>query len=280
MTPRIELNLPNDDYHAMPQLSSTQIKDALRTPAHFYAKHRAVDKKSHAPTATMLLGTVVHTLVLESDKFDSEYAISQKFDKRTKQGKLDAELFSSINAHKTVIDDAIYTQAQSMANSILRHPVARLLKLPSMIPEASIFYTDTETGLDCRIRPDYHLPPCEQFPHGLIVDLKTTDNASYGAFNRTIINFGYHISAAMYCDGFMQMYGTDEPPPFLWLIGERDAPYAVICYQPNAETMAKGLADKNEALSIIADCENTGDWYGYPSDILDINLPMWALNKD
>lgn len=276
MKPRIELDLPNDDYHAMPELSSTQIKDVLRTPAHFYAKHLAVNKKSHAPTATMLLGTVVHTLVLESDKFDAEYAISEKFDRRTKQGKADAAEFEDANAHKMVIDSDLHTQAKLMADNILKHPVARLLRLPSMIAEASIFYTDVETDLDCRIRPDYHLPPCEQFPYGLIVDLKTTDNASYSAFTRTIVNFGYHISAAMYCDGFMQMYDTTEPPAFLWLIGERDAPYAVVCYEPDFSTMQKGDDKKREALQLLAECMSSGHYPAYPTHPINIELPAWA----
>lgn len=276
MKPRIDLNLPNDEYHAMPELSSTQIKDVLRTPAHFYAKHRAVGKKSHAPTATMLLGTVVHTLVLESDKFDAEYAISEKFDKRTKNGKAQAALFDAVNTEKTVIDQSVYAQARLMADSILKHPVARLLKLPAMIPEASIFYRDVESDLACRIRPDYHLPPCEQFPQGLIVDLKTTDNASYHAFNRTIINFGYHISAAMYCDGYMQLYETDEPPVFLWLIGERDAPYASICYQPDFSTMQKGDDKKRDALKLLAECVENNHYPAYSTDITNIELPQWA----
>lgn len=276
MKPRIEHDLSNDSYHAMPELSSTQIKDVLRTPAHFYTKHMAVDKKTHAPTQTMLLGTVVHTLVLESDKFDAEYAISEKFDRRTKQGKADAAEFETANINKTVIDGDLHSQAKLMADNILKHPVARLLKLPAMIPEASIFYTDAETELDCRIRPDYHLPPCEQFPHGLIVDLKTTDNASYNAFNRTIINFGYHISAAMYCDGFMQLYDTEEPPAFLWLIGERDAPYATICYEPDFSTMQKGDDKKCEALQILAECMADNVWPAYPTHPINIELPAWA----
>lgn len=276
MKPRIELNLPNDEYHAMPELSSSQIKDVLRTPAHFYAKHMAVDKKTNAPTPNMLLGTVVHSLLLEPDRFDSEYVISQKFDRRTKLGKVDAAEFEAVNADKVVIDEAIYSEAKQITAQLAKHSVSKLLRLPDMIAEASIFYSDEATGLDCRIRPDFHLPPCDAFPNGLIVDLKTTDNASYHSFNRTIINFGYHISAAMYCDGFMAYYKTTEPPPFIWLIGERDAPYAVIAYQPNFETMQKGYEKFSEAMQLINECMQTNDWYGYPTDILDINLPAWA----
>ena len=98
----------------MPELSSSQIKDVLRTPAHFYAKHMAVDKKTNAPTLNMLLGTVVHSLLLEPDRFDSEYVVSQKFDRRTKQGKADAAEFEAANAEKVVIDEAIYSEAKQI----------------------------------------------------------------------------------------------------------------------------------------------------------------------
>ena len=63
---------------------------------------------------------------------------------------------------------------------------------------------------------------------------------------------------------------------FIWLIGERDAPYAVIAYQPNFETMQKGYEKFSEAMQLINECMQTNDWHGYPTDILDINLPAWA----
>lgn len=273
---KIILDLSNEDYHSKPDFSSSQIKDMLRTPAHFYAKHISKDAKKSEPTKSMLLGTVVHSLVLESDKFSNEYAISQNFDRRTKKGKAAAAEFEELTAGKTIIDDEMYQQAKAMAENVLKHPVAKLLKLPDMINEASIFYTDSETGLDCRIRPDFHLPPCDAFPNGLIVDLKTTDNAGYFAFNRTIVNFGYHISAAMYCDGFMQLYDTKEPPAFIWLVVERDAPYAPIAYSPDSTTLAKGWDKKSEALIILADCLAKDEWNAYSTDILNIELPKWA----
>lgn len=276
MKPRIELGLPNNEYHAMPEFSSTQIKDVLRTPAHFYAKHLAGDRGHKDPTPNMLLGTVVHSLLLEPDNFNNEYAISQKFDRRTKQGKADAAEFDKENAHKMVIDAELYSEAKAITAQLEKHSVSTLLRLPDMIAEASIFYDDAETGLNCRIRPDFHLPPCDAFPNGLIVDLKTTDNASYTRFNRTIVNFGYHISAAMYCDGFMRLYETEQAPAYIWLVGERDAPYAVIAYSPNFETMQKGDDKKREALQLIADCIAANEWPAYSTDVLDINLPAWA----
>lgn len=268
-------DMSNAEYHDQSAFSSSQIKDILRTPAHFYTKHLGKTTKK-APSADMLLGSVVHTLLLENDKFATEYAISQKFDKRTKQGKVDAEKFEQENMGKTIIDQDIYDTALQMAKSLGQHNVAKLLKTNHAIAEASIFYTDVETGLDCRIRLDFHIPPCDIFPNGLIVDLKTTDNASSGQFARTIYNFGYHISAAMYQDGFVQHYQTNEPPPFIWLVAEREAPYAVIAYNPDHETLHKGHDKKSQALQMLAQCLQENHFPAYSSDILTISLPNWA----
>lgn len=273
--PTIITDMTNAKYHQQKAFSSSQIKDILRTPAHFFAKHMS-EKTPKAPTSDMLLGSVVHTLLLENDKFAEEYAVSTKFDRRTKQGKADAEEFEQANIGKTIIDQDTYDKALLMTTSLQQHNVAKLLKTNNAIAEASIFYTDKETGLECRIRPDFHIPPCEVFPNGLIVDLKTTDNARSSSFAKTIHNFGYHISAAMYQDGFMQYYQTNEPPPFIWLVAEREAPYAVIAYSPDDETLYKGHDKKSQALSTLAECLKTNHFPAYSSDILTIEMPKWA----
>lgn len=272
---KLILDMSNNEYHAHSALSSSQIKDVLRSPAHFFDKHIKPGELKE-PTANMLLGTLVHSLVLEPESFESEYAISQKFDRRTKKGKADAKAFEEANSDKTIIDQDMYDQAQAIANSIHTHPVAKLLMLPNMTNEASIFYTDPLTGLACRVRPDYHLPPCDAFPNGLIVDLKSTDNATNKAFQRTIVNFGYHVSAAMYQDGYMAYYKTVEAPAYIWLVVERDSPYASIAYTPSDESLEKGHDKKNEALKIISECRQSSYWPAYDQEVLEINLPAWA----
>lgn len=268
-------NMTNAEYHAHSAFSSSQINEILRTPAHFYAKHIA-KTTTKKPSDNMLLGTLVHTLLLENDKFANEYAISQKFDKRTKQGKTDAQVFEQANAGKIIIDEQMYETALSMTDNLKQHIVAKLLQQNNTIAEASIFYTDVETGINCRIRPDFHIPPCNNFPNGLIVDLKTTDNASTIQLAKTIYNFGYHISAVMYQDGFMQHYQTNEPPPFIWLVAEREAPFVVVSYAPDEQTLFKGHDKKSLALTTLANCLKNNHFPAYANEILTINLPKYA----
>lgn len=40
------------------------------------------------------------------------------------------------------------------------------------IAEASIFFTDPIYDLQLRIRPDYHIIPCDRYPNGLIIGTK------------------------------------------------------------------------------------------------------------
>ena len=60
--------------------------------------------------------------------------------------------------------------------------------------------TDWQTShLMMKVRPD---GLCKNYP--VIVDLKTTADASYSGFQRSVERFGYHVSAAMYMEGVNQ----------------------------------------------------------------------------
>ncbi len=266
----INYHLSNAEYHAHPAVSSSQIKHILRTPAHF----KASLETSKEPTDAMRLGSLVHTLLLEPHLVDDEYTVMPKFDRRTKQGKADYEAWLEHNSHKTAITAEQMDTAINMTDSLATSRVAQLLKVNETACEASIFYTDPATGIDCRVRPDFMIKPCDAFPTGLIVDLKTTDNASPTAFMRTITNFGYHLSAAMYLDGYEAEFGVR--PAYIWLVVERDAPYAVASYTPTDEMLERGKADLDRALATLRTCMDSDHYPAYSSEIMAIDLPKWA----
>ena len=263
-------NLSNADYHAHPDVSSSQLKHMLRTPAHFKASLQVPKEPSDA----MKLGSLVHTLLLEPHLVDDEYTVMPKFDRRTKQGKADYEDWLEHNAHKSIITADQMDTATAMTDSLKQSSVAKLLKVNRTLIEASIFYSDAVTGIDCRVRPDFLITPCDAFPTGLIVDLKTTENASQNAFMRTIANFGYHLSAAMYLDGYEAHFGTR--PAYIWLVVERDAPYAVASYTPSDEMLERGKADLDTALAQLKACRDADSYPAYGSEIMTIDLPKWA----
>ena len=90
------------------------------------------------------------------------------------------------------------------------------------------------------------------------------------------MKFGYDLSAAMYSDGFMQEYGTQNPPVFLLLVVERDAPHGVVCYEVSDEMLAKGHEKYHKAMNTLAACKESGEWPCYPDEIQKLDLPKWA----
>lgn len=265
--------MSNADYHALPSVSSSMLKTILRSPAHYHAAYLS-DAPRKEPTANMVLGTLTHTLFLEPEKYASEYIVAPDCDRRTKDGKAVYAAFLDASEGMTVITAEQLANAQNMANALCDHQLHDAMTGGNA--ESSIFWTDEQTGLACRIRPDYHIAPNDIWPTGLIIDLKTTDDARPDAFARTCVSFGYDLSAAMYCDGFMRRYGTDEPPLFLLLVVERDAPYNVACYECSQAMLAKGEDKYRRAMQLLAECTANDHWPGYIDGIQLLDLPKWA----
>ena len=271
------IGMSNADYHAHASLSSSAIKVFNRSPLHYWQAYLNPAREVKESSKSMNLGSLVHTLFLEPEQYDAEYAITPDgIDKRTKLGKAEFAGFEEANADKCIITSEQLLVAKSMVQALEAHPVTNVLDQYSGIVEASIFYADPTTGVECRVRPDWCLPPCDAFPNGLIIDLKTTDDARPAAFARTCANFGYDISAAMYVDGFQLHYGTYEAPDFLFLVIERDAPFAVACYQASHDMLVNGRDKLNRSLSEFAKCQSVDIWHGYPALINPIDLPAWA----
>ena len=275
--PSIIEGMSNADYHARPEFSSSQLKDMLRSPAHFYANHLDPQRgEKSAPTKEMQLGTLVHTMLLEPHLVATEYAVGEKFDRRTKQGKADAEAFEQVNFGKIIIDKDDYDTASNMSNHIARHPFfADLMANNYCQIESSIFFTDEATGVNVRVRPDLHIAPCAKYPNGLILDVKTTDDARPLAFSRTCGNFRYDLSVAMYRLGMQAYYRTEGLPDFYFAVVERNAPYGCQVFKASDDMLMIGETAYRTALAQLAECLAINEWDCYPTDVTDIYLPKY-----
>lgn len=269
----------NNAYHSHEAISSTQLKEILRSQAHFYAEYRDPEREPKKQTPDMILGSLTHCLFLEPHLFDAEYIVSKKFDKRSNAGKAEAEFFEAQAGSRQVINEDMLRDARGMVRSLKSHPLYRVMQKDYGLPEASIFWTDDARDMKLRVRPDWHIPPCAKWPLGLIIDLKTTDDARYEAFRRTCVKFAYDLSCAMYRDGFQQFYQTEEPPPFLLLVAERDRPYNCIAYNTSDLFQAIGEQRYRKAKDTLAECLLLDQWHGYTQEINDISLPPYMTTQ-
>ena len=57
--------LSNEAYHSLKAVSPSQIKVLARSPLHYFDQFLAEDRVKKPPTPEMLLGTALHTAVLD-----------------------------------------------------------------------------------------------------------------------------------------------------------------------------------------------------------------------
>ena len=273
-------NLSNEDYHGSAGYSSSQVKCLIeQTPAHL--KHSFTAPRE--TTANMLLGTAVHALILEPEKFHSEFAISQKFDGRTNAGKAAKAHFEAGAVGKTILTEDVAEKAQAMAAAVLAHPIASLL-VQDVIAESSVYWwyksmdadDDQRYRIMAKVRPDIL---SRAYP--VIADVKSTNDGSYSGFIRSIQNFHYHVSAAMYLEGVNQCKPLLEEmrhfayTKFVFICVENFEPYLVSTYELSPEYLDIGKAIYRQCMRKLQEALQN-DFPGYPEEVRVIEPPPWA----
>ena len=254
--------ISNEEYHADPAISASQLKEIARSPFHYWKRFVDPDRSPSEPTAAMRLGSLVHCAVLEPKELLQRYAVGP--DKRTKAGKEQAERMLADGIEPVSASD--FEQALSMAAAVHSHPTAGLLLGMGGQAEQSFWWDDVATGLRCKCRPDW-------FDGELIVDLKTCVDASPAGFGKSVANFGYQIQASHYLAGTLATR-------FIFIAVEKVYPFAVGVYELDQEALIHGSIACHNALQRIQDCRAIGEWPGYTDGIQTLRLPGWALKDN
>lgn len=178
------------------------------------------------------------------------------------------------NPGRMVLSPEQWEQLHAMASAVHSHPAAGAL-LTSVPGEAekSVYWIDAATGVLCRCRPDWWRDD------NVIVDLKTTEDASPEGFAKSMANYRYDVQAAYYLDGIQQATGK-RPKAFVFIAVEKKPPFAVGVYVLDSDSLELGGAQYRADLRVFAECERSGDWPGYGDKIQTISLPAWHANKN
>jgi exodeoxyribonuclease VIII len=261
--------MDNAAYHAHPAVSKSHLDLLARSPLHYWARYIDPKRELPDPTPAMRIGTALHTLVLEQDQFEERYITAPQVDRRTKAGKEAWAEFETEAGDLELIAADDRAQISRMAEAVWAHPAAAALLHWEGKAETTHMWTDEATGLACKCRPDWLTNDGR-----LIVDLKTTENASPREFGRSIAQWRYHVQAAWYLDGIEQSTGT-RPEQFLFVTVEKRAPFACAVYAADAEMIAAGAQTAARDLEVLATCKAADAWPGYSDQIEPISLPAW-----
>lgn len=178
------------------------------------------------------------------------------------------------NPGRIVLSPEVWDQLHAMRDAVHNHPAAHAL-LTSVPGEAekSVYWIDPTTGVLCRCRPDWWRED------NVLVDVKTTDDASPEGFAKSMANWRYDVQAAFYMDGIEQATGK-RPKSFVFIAVEKKPPYAVGVYVLDSASLELGRAQYQHDLRVYAECLANDNWPGYGDKIQTINMPAWHANKN
>lgn len=255
-----------DEYKSWPELNNSMMKHLLRSPAHY----QAALCKPRKETDEQRLGRAAHGMILEPDRFGSEFAIEErKLDGRTAAGKAARAEFRLKHGHKTILDHEQGLRLNGIVTAVTRNPRA-LEVLRDGTPEISIVFE--AEGVRCKARLD-----AWQRDTKTIIDIKTTQDARPASFAKTIYDWGYYRQAAFYFDA-MNILGIGANR-FVFIAVESEAPHGVRVYEFDSKALGQGRAEYRALLRIYQECLTSQSWPGYEEVIEPIGIPTWAVNQ-
>ena len=259
------------EYRTHPAISRSELWRIRESPEKF----KWFKEHPEPPTPALVFGQVFHKLALEPLTFGDEFAIAPNVDRRTKDGKAAWAEFTAAADSKTVITQDVFDKASEMVCALYRAPFVK--KLLDSEHELPLFWTDEMTSEPCKVRLD---TLTEIGGQDVIVDLKTTADASTEAFMRSAISYGYDFQAAMYSEGYEK--NTGKKPLFVFIAIEKEPPYSVNILQADEAFVSHGYDVFRELIGTYHQCKTTGNWYGFLGPYQVINnlaLPSWLAEK-
>ena len=289
-------------YRQAPGCSSSQIKVfGNRSPAHFHYWFCG-EPIIRTETSAMQLGSMVHCLVLEPDKFDHRYLVQPEpgehdlvtvphmrqwlKDHNLSQAGIKSELIERIlqhdpdapvwavmedkrKQHKKIVKSELAEQAHLMSESVLSNPQVQQL-LGQGDAEVSIWGKHKGTGLLIKARPDWLRP-------GICIDLKTCSSSAPRQFANDFLKFGYDLQQAHYTSTLIS--AGIEIRAFVFIAVENEPPFVTQVYLLDNKSIDVAFHRWNRIMQRLAQCQENDNWPGYATGEAELPLPRWYYQQ-
>lgn len=256
----IHHGLAADTYHGLDRLSASALKRLMRSPmAYRWAKDHPTE-----PSAAMALGTAAHTAILEPHKLLTDYAL---WDGGTRRGKAWDE-FRAAHADRHILTRDEFDAAQAMRDAVRGFaPAMRYLA----IGEAEVTMLWDCEGHPFKCRADW-VTTIDGRP--VIVDLKTTRDASPRRFGNDAFRLGYHVQFALYADAWEAL--TGQAPAFVVIAVESKAPHEPAVFRVPDDVLEQGRDDYRRLIATLDECATTNHWPPMSEAEQELTLPSYA----
>jgi hypothetical protein len=168
-----------------------------------------------------------------------------------------------------------YETIKSMMESCYQDKIVQGL-IKNTEYQVSLFWTDEETGLRLKTRPDI----CKR-KKNVVVNVKTALDGSPKAFSKDLANYEYPLQAAQEITGCLRSGLMESVDVYFWLVVEKCPPFNATIYEFAQEDIAASVDEFRYLVNKINKATQQGLFPGYSdrSDnehgILRAEIPMY-----
>jgi hypothetical protein len=254
----LHFDVPFQEYLSWPLLSQSVLKEGRASMSHLKAARDGARVK--CATDDMLLGSALHCAFLEPEAMLKKVIL---WEGGRRYGK-SWEAFQEEQNGKIILTEGHYENLVGMVQSLRRHPVVK--HWTAHIEAVEVSAVGKIDGVALKGR-------CDALTPEPLVDLKKVATADPRVITKTVLNFGYHIQAFIYCRLFQRRR-------FLLICVEGSPPYDVVAYELSAAFLRQGEREAGELLARYKSCLQSGEWPGRSDDIVILEPPEWFGTKD
>lgn len=225
--------------------------------------------KKKETTGAMGFGSLVDTMLLEPDKFESRYQLSPYPDFRRKEAQeWRAEMES---AGVVIVTEDKIADAVSACDAIKAHKDAAELIHGARVQVA--FRHPTRYGVASKGLID--IAPEES---DTLVDLKTCNQSALEnlrSLQRHIYEWSYHIQAGAYLDGWNIASG-EERTRFKFIFVTSSAPFRCAVIELPMSAIILGAQQYQSGIARFMDCMERNKWPSKWDGTVHLDLPEYA----
>lgn len=236
----------------------SRLKLMAKSPAHYRAS--LVDGWTDSPA--MRLGRHVHALVLDPENAPIVY-------EGERRGKAWQE-FQAAHPGREIATSSEADRAEAIAGAVFSNGAASLLLGAAAVREQRIDWTYAGRA--------FHSTPDLITRDGLIVDLKTTTDASVRGFQRRAWNLAYHAQLACYREA-VRSTGRETTGAVLIAV-ETSSPYAVTVHELSSRVLSEGDRLWRSWFERLRMCEIEDYWPGYADGSVAFDVPEWLVDEE
>ena len=258
---RIVPDWPRSAYDKAEGLNASVLVHGVKSMKHM--RYAALNPQESTPQ--MRWGNLVHSVVLEPDRFERECVVWDG----NKRGNAYKDFIANTPEGKQIITAEEAMLLESTIDAV-RHNKAVMDLFKDCHKECSFLWETPEYG-KAKARMDGYNPNC-------IAELKTTADVSPTGFQRTAAKLLYHVRAGWYQCAVRAIIGKLIPVYVACI--EADPPHDIVIYEYSEEALAVGRDVSQAIAKQYRECEKNGVYPGVCEDVRTLKLPNWMMEGE